>query len=126
MIILFTANTAGSVDLNLLITLVVSGALLLANSNGVYKKWPYNCLESFFYLVFSAGVAYAKLTHGNVAAVVDTCFALTMVAFIAVLAYHVLHRVGSFRKYYYHQGMMMRMKMTYRLIDRHNRLQQVY
>ena len=133
MIILFTANTGGSVDLNLLITSVVSGALLLANSNGVYKKWPYNYLESFFYLqlvVFSAGVAYAKLTHGNIAAVVDTSFALTLVAFIAVLAYHVLHRVASFRKYYYHLKGYDDVDEDDISINRdehgHNRLQQVY
>jgi hypothetical protein len=38
LIILFTANTAASVDLNSLIILVVSCTLLLANTNGAYKS----------------------------------------------------------------------------------------
>ena len=104
LIILFTANTAGSVELDLLIISVVSSTLLLANSNGVYKKWPYNYLESFFYLqlvVFSAGVAYAKLTNGSIAAVADTSFGSTLAVFVAVLVYHVLRRVVAFRKCHY-------------------------
>ena len=104
LIILFTANTAGSVELDLLIISVVSSTLLLASSNGVYKKWPYNYLESFFYLqliVFAAGVAYAKLTNGSIAAVVDTSFGSTLAVFVAVLVYHVLRRVVAFRKCYY-------------------------
>ena len=50
LIILFTINTAGSADVNLLIVLVVSFSLAVANSNGVYRNWAYNYLESFFYL----------------------------------------------------------------------------
>ena len=40
LIILFTINTAGSIEVNLLTISLVSVTLLLANSNGAYKKWP--------------------------------------------------------------------------------------
>ena len=63
LIILFTINYAGSVEVNLLIISVVSCALLIAQSNGIYKKWPCNFLEAFFHgqlIVFSAGAAYAR------------------------------------------------------------------
>ena len=81
---------------------MVSSTLLLANSNGVYKKWPYNYLESFFYLqlvIFAVGVSYAKHTDGTVA---DTSLGLTMAVFIAVLVYHFLRSAVAFRKCYYH------------------------
>ena len=105
LIILFTINTAGSVDVNLLIILVVSFALCMANSNGTYNKWPYNYLESFFYLqlgVFAGGVFYARLNHGSVTAVADTSIGLTLIVFLAVVGYHALHRVTFIRKCYYH------------------------
>ena len=105
LIILFTINTAGSVDVNLLIISVVSIALLMAHSNGTYKKWPYNYLESFFYLqlgVFAAAVAYIRLSnHGSITAVADTSFGLTLIIFLTVMGYHFLHRLAFFKKHYY-------------------------
>ena len=95
LIILFTINTAGSTDFNLLVILVVSFTLLMAHSNGTYKKWPYNYVESFFYLqlgVFAAGVAYAGHNHGNISAVADTSIGLSLAVFLAILGYHILCR----------------------------------
>ena len=114
LIILFTINTAGSVDVNLLIILVVSFALCMANSNGTYKKWPYNYLESFFYLqlgVFAGGVLYARHNHGSITAVADTSFGLTLIVFLAVVGYHAPRQVTFIRKCYY------RFIMGYRAVD---------
>ena len=114
LIILFTINTAGSVDVNLLIILVVSFALCMANSNGTYKKWPYNYLESFFYLqlgVFAGGVLYARHNHGSITAVADTSIGLTLIVFLAVVGYHALRQVPFIRKCYYH------FIMGYRAVD---------
>ena len=66
LIILFTINYDRLVDVKLLIISVVSCALLIAQSNGIYKKWPCNFLEAFFYgqlIVFSVGATYAW--HSN-------------------------------------------------------------
>ena len=114
LIILFTNNIAGSVDVNLLIILVVSFALCMANSNGTYKKWPYNYLESFFYLqlgVFAGGVLYARHNHGSITAVADTSIGLTLIVFLAVVGYHALRQVSFIRKCYY------RFIMGYRSVD---------
>ena len=104
LIILFTINTAGSVDINLLIISVVSFALLMAHSNGTYKKGPYNYLESFFYLqlgVFAVALSYANSHDGSITAVADTSFGLTLAIFLAVVGYHFLHRLAFFKKHYY-------------------------
>ena len=87
LIILFTINTAASADVNLLIVVVVSFSLAVANSNGVYRNWTYNYLESFFYLqlgVFAGGVLYARHNHGSVTTVADTSIGITLV----IVLYH--------------------------------------
>jgi predicted outer membrane repeat protein len=105
LIILFTINgTGGSVGVNMLVILVVSFSLALANTNGVYKKWPYNYLDSFFYLqlgVFAGGVLYAQHYGGNITAVVDTSLGLTLLTFLAVVGYHGLCRLAFFKEKYY-------------------------
>ena len=104
LIILFTINTTGSADVNLLIVLVVSFSLAVANSNGVYRNWAYNYLESFFYLqlgVFAGSVLYARHNHGSVTTVADTSIGITLVIVFAVVGYHILRRVMFLRKYYY-------------------------
>ena len=101
LIILFTINSAGSIEINLLITLVVSCILLLVNSNGAYKKWPYNFLESFFYLqlaVFAGAALYTRSTNGGVTAVADTSIGLSLTVFLAVVGYHVFCRISSLKR----------------------------
>ena len=105
LIILFTGNIRGSVEFNLLIISIVSCVLLMVNANGIYKKWYYNYLESFFYLqlaVFATGLWYARFSGGDIIAVEGTSFGLTLVVFLAVLGYHILCSVPCFRKCYYH------------------------
>ena len=104
LIILFTINYAASVEVNLLIISVVSCALLIAQSNGIlYKKWPNNFLEAFFYgqlIVFSVGTVYARHSDfKNITIVADISIALTLLVFLAVLGYHVINRI---HRYCYH------------------------
>jgi uncharacterized membrane protein YgdD (TMEM256/DUF423 family) len=73
----------------------------MALSNGIYKKWQYNFIESFFYLqlgAFAASVAYARYVHGNVLAVTDTSIGLSLAAFLSILVYHALHRTTVLKK----------------------------
>ena len=101
----FTTNTEASIDFSSLIIFVVSGFLLLANTNGTYKKLPCNFLESFFYLqlvVFAGSSLYVNNNHGNISAVADTSLGLSLVVFLAVLGYHSL-RWKSFKTRYYRQ-----------------------
>jgi hypothetical protein len=83
----------------LLVISVVSSALLLASANGIYKKWPYNYLESFSYvqlIVFAAGMAYARYIDGNVTAVAETSFGLALAVFLLVIGYHICSRMKYF------------------------------
>ena len=100
LLILFTANTEASIDFSSLVVLVVSVLLLLANTNGAYKS---NFLESFFYLqlvVFAGSLLYVNNNHGNITAVADTSFGLSLVVFLAVLGYYVLRQMNSLKTHY--------------------------
>ena len=104
LIVLFTINTAGSSEVNLLIVLVISCTLLLAISNSLYKKWPYNFLESFFYLqlaVFAGAAFYIGSTDGSVTAVADTSIGLSLTVFLAVVGYHIFSRISTLKTCYY-------------------------
>ena len=105
LIILFTINYDRLMDVKLLIISVVSCALLIAQSNGIYKKWPCNFLEAFFYgqlIVFSVGATYAWHSNiKNIVIVADTSIALTLIVFLAVLGYHVINRIYTLKRYCY-------------------------
>ena len=107
LIVLFTINTAGSSEVNLLIVLVISCTLLLANSNSLYKKWPYNFLESFFYLqlaVFAGAMFYIGSTGGSITAVADTSIGLSLTVFLAVVGYHIFSHISSLKARYRRKG----------------------
>ena len=88
----------------MLIILVVSSALLIAQSNGIYKKWPCNFLEAFFHaqlIVFAAGVAYVMQNGINVTIVADSSIGVAVIVFLAVLGYHVMGQIRTLKKRYY-------------------------
>ena len=103
LIVLFTFNTEASVDLNLLVISIVSIVLLMAHSNGIYKGWPYNYLESFFYLqlgILAAALAYARhdQNHSNktIATIANTSIGLTLMVFLAIVAFHLWCRFKQY------------------------------
>lgn len=101
MIVLFSFNITGSVDINLLIIVLVSLVLLMITTNGIYKRKIFNYLESFFYLqvgLFASGIAYAWNKSGNIAAVTDTSAGLVLIVFLAILGYHISVLVHSLRR----------------------------
>ena len=89
-------------EVKLLIISVVSCALLIAQSNGIYKKWPCNFLEAFQLIVFSVGAIYTRYNDCNVAIVADTSIVLTLIVFFAVLGYHIMNRICTIKRYCYH------------------------
>ena len=101
-IIILTANTSGSADFNLLLIIVVACVLLTANTNGIYKKWPHSCLESFFYLqlgLFTGGIFYASHNNGSISAVSDTSIASTLIVSLVVVGHHTVCRVAPLIKH---------------------------
>ena len=85
LMLLFATNISGSIDFYLLVLSVVSCAILVAQSNGIYKKWPYNYLETFFYVqlvVFGVCAVYARHNNQSITTVAYTSIALTVVAFL--------------------------------------------
>ena len=108
LIIFFTINILGSVETSLLIILIVAFVLAVANSNGIYKKWLYNYLESFFYLqlgVFAGCAAYVRRDHGSSRAVADTSIGVALLVFLAVVSYHAFRKIAALKQHYYqHRG----------------------
>ena len=107
LLILFTTNTEASIDFSSLIIFILSGFLLLANTNGTYKKLPCSFLESFFYLqlvVFAGSLLYVNNNHGNITAIADTSFGLSLVVFLAVLGCHSLRWKSLKTRYYRLKG----------------------
>ena len=100
LIILFSLNDiiTGSPDFNHFVTLITSLALLWFSTRGIYRKWPCDILEAFFYAqlgVFGGGMLYASVSSGSVSAVADFSFATTLLVFLVVVSYHAY---SSFRK----------------------------
>ena len=100
LIILLSLNEiiTGSPDFNHFVTLITSLALLCFSTQGIYRKWPCNFLEAFFYAqfgVFSGGALYASLSNGSLSAVADFSFATTLLVFLVIVGYHAF---SSFRK----------------------------
>ena len=91
LIILFSFNTTGSPDFNHMVTLIVSLALLWCSTRGIYKKWPCDFLEAFFYAqlgIFSGVTMYALHNNGNVSILHSFSFATTLLVFLLIFGYH--------------------------------------
>ena len=102
LIILFSLNIAGLHDFNCFVTLIMSMALLWFSARGIYRKWPYDFLESFFYVqlgVLSGGTLYTSHNDGSVSLLASVSLATTLLVFLLVVGYH-LRKVISCRKGY--------------------------
>ena len=91
LIIFFSLNITGSPDFNYVVTLVMSLALLLVSTRGIYRKWSCDVLESFFYAqvgIFSGVSIYLSHNSGNVSALASVSFAMCILVFLLVIGYH--------------------------------------
>ena len=105
LIILFSLNITGSPDFNNVVTLIMSQVLLLFSTRGIYRKWPCDVLEAFFYAqvgIFSGVSIYSSHNSGNVSALASVSFAMCILVFLLVIGYHAfsLRRVICCRKDY--------------------------
>ena len=98
LLLVFAFNRQRDPSINLLAILVGTGVLQLWAwvSGGVYKNWCLDALEGSFALnLIMLGVAtyHIKLSGGNQLAVGYTSVSITLVTFIAILAYHIFQQV---------------------------------
>ena len=96
----FAANLQGEPQLNLMVTTLASVFLLMLGwifTDGIYKVWPLNILESSFFAnlaVLSAATAYVISAGGPSeasaqSAVTYTSVSIALVTFMGILFYHV-------------------------------------
>ena len=91
LIILFSLNITGSPDFNHMVTFIVSLALLWFSTRGIYRKWPCDYLEVFFYAqlgLFSGVTIYASRNSSNVSILHSFSFATTLLVFLLIFGYH--------------------------------------
>ena len=99
LIVLFSLGITDSPDFYYFTVLIMSLILLAASSGGIYKKWPCNVLESFFYLqlgVLSGTMLYASQ---NIPVVADISTGMVLSVFLAVVGYHAFS-VSCLRKFH--------------------------
>ena len=90
LLILFSFNFTGSPNFNYFVILVTSLALLLLSTRRIYKKWPHDILESFFYVqlgIFSGDSIYSSLSGGNISVLAGFSFGTSFLVFLLILVY---------------------------------------
>jgi len=96
----FAANLQGEPQLNLMVTTLACIFLLMLGwifTDGIYKAWPLNILESSFFVnlaVLSAATAYIISGEGQSeasaqSAVTYTSVSVALITFIGILLYHI-------------------------------------
>ena len=106
LIVLFSINTSDSPEFNLFIIIMVSLILLsmMASFRGIYKKWPYDILESFFYLqlgIFAGGLMYTSHNHGNGVAVVYFSYGSCLLTFLVIVVCRVCSCLPCMKNVYH-------------------------
>ena len=89
--VLFSVNITGSPSFNYFVMSVLSLVLLLLSTRGIYKKWPCDVLEAFFYVqlgIFSGGTIYVSLNNADVSVLTDFSFGSTLMVFLCIVGYH--------------------------------------
>ena len=103
-------NVCWLMKINLMIILVVSFILAVINSNGIYKKWLYSYLESFFFFqlgAFAASAAYliqlddTPSRDESIRLLADISIALSLIVFLAIIGYQGFLRI---KEYYHRKG----------------------
>ena len=101
--LIFVVNVLGDPALNLVAIGSTSLLLLIIalGLKGIYKKWPLDILEAFFFLnlgVTSYATLYANLSQTNMlAAVAYVSTGFTFLAFVGIVAYHAYLQISSSR-----------------------------
>ena len=101
LIILFSLNITGSPDFNHFSMLILSLALLMFSTRGIYMKWRFDVLETFFYVqlgVFSGSSLYAAHNNGSLPAVADFSIGTSFLVFLLILGYHIFSRLPKFMR----------------------------
>ena len=102
--LIFSTNTRGSADINLLtISLTVLSMLVyLAVTGGVYKTWSLNLIEYFFFLklgVLASATFYTTVTGRSQIAVVYASVSIALAIFIIVVVLHMFMKFKSSQCY---------------------------
>lgn len=94
LIILFSFNITGSPIFNYFTILVTSQILMVLSTRGIYKKWPHDFLETFFYVqlgILSGGTIYVSYTKGNTSALSGISFGTSLLVALVLVG----HRIFS-------------------------------
>jgi hypothetical protein len=99
-----TANVSGDPQIQLISIIVILSCIILLKmfiATKIFKKWPIDSLESFFYfhiIIFASFTAYNLSTGGNQDGIAYTSVVLSMVVTIVILLYHFYAYTWFFRK----------------------------
>ena len=102
--LIFSTNTQGNADINLLtISLtVLSLFVYLAVTGGVYKTWALNIIEYSFFLnlgVMASATFYTTVTGQGQTAVAYTSVSIAFTLFIIIVVFHALIKLKSTQQY---------------------------
>ena len=92
LLIFFSCDITGSPHTNSFIILMTSLTLLMLSTRGIYKKWPYDFLETFFYVqlgIFSGGSIYTSFVGGNISALAGFSCGTSLLVFLLIVGYRI-------------------------------------
>ena len=98
--LIFSLNTRGDANINLLAIIITVLFLLvyIVLTGGVYRRWSLNVIEYSFFLnlgIFAFATSYTKITgHGQVA-VAYTSSSIAFAIFIIIVAVHIITKFTS-------------------------------
>lgn len=94
-------NTVMTVPL-LIVTIVMLMLIAIAwSGGGVYRSWPRNLLECFFFLnlgIFAVSTMFVLKIGGNQEALFYTSGTIALLEFLGILVYHTYHQAKKLRR----------------------------
>ena len=115
--LIFSMNTQGNADINVLtISLtVLSLFVYLAVTGGVYKTWSLNIIEYSFFLnlgVLASATFYTTVTMRSQIAVAYTSVSMAFAAFIIIVVFHLLTKFKSSHRYNWLSVNILRVRLS--------------
>ena len=115
--LIFSTNTQGSADINVLtISLTVLSLLVyLAAAGGVYKTWSLNIIEYSFFLnlgVLASATFYTTVTMRSQIAVPYTSVSIAFAAFVIIVVFHLQTKFESSHCYNWMSVNILRVKLS--------------